>query len=143
MFCSFSGSGTMAAAPNSLKALPCGLACSELPWARPARGVRETANATAARSSNDRIFPPDGTVERAVVVKILRQRFRRCLPCAFLEAVPDLVVILLQLPRRQRHPGRAKDIARFPHAGEAAFDSARLRLLAQRPFIGRGVGTVR
>src|SRR4051812_14734025 len=54
------------------------------------------------------------------------------------EAVPHIVVILLQLAQAERVLRRAEDVARLPHEGERVFDLVRLEIGGGGVFRSRG-----
>src|SRR5687768_14706368 len=62
---------------------------------------------------------------------------------SWLEAVPDRVVILLQLLRAESELGRTEDVARLPHEGERALDLLRLEVCLDAFLVGRGIGSMR
>src|SRR5688572_22478760 len=62
--------------------------------------------------------------------------------CVASKAIPDLVVILLQLGRRERKRRGPPDVARLPHEGERVFDFSGFQFFATRFLVGRKIRTV-
>src|SRR6185436_5050527 len=63
--------------------------------------------------------------------------------CVASKAIPDLVVVLLQLARAEREPGRPPHVARLPHEGEGVLDLLRFQFRFTRPGVSGPIRPVR